>query len=182
MKLDIEDVLAGAITSVFGRALIFTGAIWLGCAVGAFALLAGYMVEVESWRTGVDGSWLWANPMLLLNVWALLNIPFLLFFFIRFIRDEGDDFLTFGILVGVESLVVMAGWTDDLIQGWLPLAVAGFTWLTLVIMLGTGIWLIRQHLINTWARRLGMLRAENAQRHAQTEDAERTRLGKETEP
>lgn len=85
-------------------------------------------------------------------------------------------------MVGVESLVVMAGWTDDLIHGWLPLAVAGFTWLTLVIMLGTGIWLIRQHLINTWARRLGMLRAENAQRHAQREDAERTRLGKETEP
>ena len=182
MKLDIEDVLAGAIASVFGRCLLFALAIWLGCTVSAVALLAGYMVEVESWSTGVHDSWIWASPLLLLNVWALLNIPFLLFFLVRFIRDESDDFLTFGIVVGVESLVVMAGWTHDLIHGWLPLAVAGFIWLALLIMLGTGIWLIRQHLINTWARRLGMLRAENAQKRAQKEEQERTRMQQEEEP
>jgi hypothetical protein len=49
-------------------------------------------------------------------------------------------------------------------------------------MLGTGIWLIRQHLINTWARRLGMLRAENAQKRAQKEEQERARMQQEKEP
>jgi hypothetical protein len=175
MNLDIEDVLAGALASVVVRAILFGVAVWLGCTVGAAAMLAGHIAEAGSWRIGVHESWIWASPLLLVNVWALLNIPFLFCFLVRFLRDESDDFLTFGIVVGVESIMVMAGWANHLVHGRLPLAVAGFTWLLLLIMIGTGVWLIRQHLINTWARRLAMIRAANAQKLARKEEQERAR-------
>jgi hypothetical protein len=43
-------------------------------------------------------------------------------------------------------------------------------------MIGTGLWLVRQHLINLWARDMAMLRAENAQRRAERESEERRRM------
>jgi hypothetical protein len=173
VQVDIEDILAGALGSVVGRFLLFVAAAWLGCTVGAAALVAGHVVETGMWTIGIFGPWIWASPLLLFSSWALLNIPFLLYFLLRFIREEGDDFLTWGIVAGVQSLAVMAGWANDFVHGWLPLAAAWLVWLILLTMLGAGIWLIRQHLINSWARDIGMLRAEIARKRAVTEDEER---------
>lgn len=175
VHLDIEDVFAGAVGSVFGKFILFVVAVWLGCSVGAAGMAVGAMVDAGTWRH-LNGFWIWASPLLLFSIWALLNIPFLLFFLIRFIRDEGDGFLAWGIVIGVESLVVMAGWAHVFVHGWRPLTCAWFAWLILLIMLETGIWLIRQHLLNCWARNLGMLRAENAMRRALKEEQERSRM------
>lgn len=176
VQLDFEDVLAGALGSVFGRFLLFVAAVWLGCTVGAAAMIAGHLAESGASGIGVPSSWLLASPLMLLSSWALLNVPFLFYVLIRFIREEGDDFLTWGLVAGVQALAVMAGWAHTVLDGWLPLATAWGSLLVLLTMLGTGVWLIRQHLINSWARRLGMLRAENAMKRALKEEAERAQM------
>lgn len=179
MRLDIEDILVGAIASVTGRFFLVVAAIWVGSLIGAGGLIAGDMVENMRWSPHGALRLFLQSPLLLFSSWALLNIPFLGFMSYRFIRDEGDSYLMWGIVLGVESLMVMAGWAHVSAQGWLPRTCAWFAWAILLTMAGTGIWLVRQHLINNWARELGMLRAENAQRRAQREDEERARIALE---
>jgi hypothetical protein len=179
MQLDVEDVLAGAVGSVFGRFILFVVAVWLGCTVGWTAMMAGTVAE-GTFEVN-DLKWFWTAPLMLISSWAVLNVPFLLFSLMRFIRSEGDDYLTWGVVIAVESLAVMVAWVGDSVEGWLPLTVAWAAWLMFSIMLGTGIWLLRQHLINCWARDLGMLRAANAQRRAEREAEERERMSMEEE-
>ena len=175
MKLDVEDVLASAIGGVFGRAILFLVAVWIGCFIGSAGLMAGGMTDAGTWR--VNGLlWLWAGPLLLFSTWAFLNIPFLLFSLIRFVRGDGDSYVTWGVVIAVESLVVMLSWVKSFVNGWPAMGVAWATWLVLLVMVGTGIWLVRQHLINLWARDMAMLRAANAQKRAEREAEERRRM------
>ncbi|MGL5018142.1 MAG: hypothetical protein ACRDBP_08425 [Luteolibacter sp.] len=175
MDVDVEDVIAGAVGSVLGRMVLFAVAVWLGCGIGGAGILAGSMAENGTWQ--VPMWWfLWGGPLLLFSTWAFLNIPFLFYFLMRFVRGDGDSYLRWGIVIGVQALVVMLGWVRDFAEGWVPLIVAWGTCLLLLIMIGTGIWLVRQHLINLWARDMAMLRAENAQRRAEREDEERQRM------
>lgn len=175
MDLDVEDILAGAVASVLGRLVLFIVAVWLGCCVGGAGIVAGTMAENGSWRPE-SLLFLWAGPLLLFSTWAFLNIPVLFFFLLRFIRNDGDSYLNLGIVIGLQALVVMLGWSADFVDGWLPLVVAWATCLLLLTMIGTGLWLVRQHLINLWARDMAMLRAENAQRRAERESEERRRM------
>jgi hypothetical protein len=180
MNLDVTDIFASAIGGVFGRAVLFIVAIWLGCCIGGAGIVAGSMADAGSWRVNTL-LWLWAGPLLLFSSWAFLNIPFLLYYLMRFVRSEGDSYLTWGVVIAVESLVVMLGWVKSFVSGWLPMSIAWATWLVLLMMLGTGIWLVRQHLINLWARDLAMLRAVNAQQRAERETEERRRMELEGE-
>ncbi len=176
VNFDIQDVLADALGSVFGRFLLFMVAAWFGCTLGAAAMLAGQLEQGRVNGAGFLGFWIWASPLLLLSSWALLNVPFLLYFITRFIREDGDDFLTLGLVVGAQSLVVMAGWAHDFVQGWMPLATAWGTWLVFMAMLGTGLWLLRRYSIRCRLRNLALLREKNARMRALKEDAERARM------
>jgi hypothetical protein len=175
MDLDVEDILAGAVGSVFGRLVLFVVVVWLGCCVGGAGIVAGSMVDSGSWRPG-NLFFLWAGPLLLFSTWAFLNIPILFYFLMRFIRNDGDSYLILGIVIGMQALVVMLGWVRDFVDGWLPMIVAWGTCLLFLAMIGSGLWLVRQHLINLWARDIAMLRAENAQRRAERESEERRRM------
>jgi hypothetical protein len=168
MKLDIEDVLSGAVVFLLVRLLLFAAALWIGCTLGAVAIVVAVMIDQGTSIVGTV-SWIWAGPLLIFSYWVVLNIPFLVFFLIRYMRDEGDGYLTWGIVAGVESLAVMAGWAHVLAHGWKAVAGAWLCWAVLLVMLETGVWFIRQIGINEWARRLAMLRADNAQRRAERE-------------
>lgn len=175
MDLDVEDIVAGAVGSVLGRMVLFVIAVWIGCSVGGAGIVAGSMAEAGTWQVPT-GLWLLAGPLLLFSSWAFLNIPFLLYFLMRFVRSEGDSYLTWGIVIAMEALVVMLGWVGDFVDGWVPMTISWTACTLLLVMMGTGIWLIRQHLINLWARDMAMLRAANAQRRTDQEDEERKRL------
>ncbi len=175
MDLDVEDIIAGAVGSVLGRMVLFLVAVWLGSCVGGAGIAAGTMAEMGTLLVPTL-LWMWAGPLLLFSSWAFINIPFLMYFLMRFVRGDGDSYLTWGIVIGVQALVVMLGWVRDFVEGWVPMIVAWTTWSVLLTMIGTGIWLVRQHLINLWARDMGILRAENAQLRAEREDEERQRM------
>ena len=167
MELDVEDVLVGAVSSMLGRLVLFGIALLSACVPVGGGLVAGRMVD----EMGYSSRMLEFLPFLplcvIFNSWAILNIPFLLIYLIRFARSEGDGYVEFGIVMGVESLVVMSAgiWGSE--WGWMSMVAAWMAWLFLLIMLATGIWLIRQYFMNRWAQQLGMLRAENAQRNAE---------------
>lgn len=181
MNLDIEDIFAGVFGSIIARGILFLLAVWLGCTIGAAALMAGVFISEGSLQVGRLGFYLIASPLLLFSVWAFLNIPFLLFSFIYFIRSEGPIYRAWGIVVGVQSLAVMAGWASTFVVGWLPLVASWIIWAVLLGMLETGVWLIYQSRVNAWARDLGMLRAASAQRRAEKEAEEHARIVLEKE-
>jgi len=167
MNIDVEDVLAGALSSIIGRAILFVFAMWLGCTIGGMSLIVGMIVQEGTWQLGGVYQWLWASPMLLFSQWGFLNFPFLIFAFIYFIRSENAGYRAWGIILGVESLMVMLGWCKYPMQpGW-PIVSAWLTWALVLAMVETGVWLLYQHQVNIWAREMGMLRSEIAQRRAE---------------
>lgn len=175
MELDVEDVVASAVGSVFGRFVLFLVAVWIGCSVGVLGIMAGMIVEAGTWQLG-DRIWFWVSPLLLFSTWLVLNVPFLIFQMVRFIRGDGDGFLTWGVVIAVESLMVMLGWAGDFAHDGLAKMAAWAGWLVILTMVGTGIWLVRQMMINKWAQEMGLLRAANAQRRAEKEAEERERM------
>jgi hypothetical protein len=180
MNIDVEDVFAGVFGSILGRSILFVLAVWLGCAIGAAGLIVGMMVLERSIMLH-QLHYLWASPLLIFSMWGLLNIPFLLFSFIYFIRSENAGYRAWGIIVGVESLLVMAGWAGDFAKEWLPITAAWLTWALILAMVETGVWLIYQAGVNSWARDIGALRAANAQRRALRESEENARIKLEKE-
>ena len=181
MNLDIEDIFAGVFGSIIARGILFLLAVWIGCSIGAGALMAGVFISEGSIQLENLGLYLVGSPLLIFSTWGLLNIPFLLFAFIYFIRSEGAIYRAWGIVVGVESLAVMAGWASTFVIGWLPLVASWIIWAVLLGMLETGVWLIYQSRVNAWARDLGMLRASSAQRRAESEAEEHARMVLEKE-
>jgi hypothetical protein len=181
VNFDIQDVLADGLGSVFVRFLLFIVAAWLGCTLGAAAILAGQFEQTRVCGIGFSGFWIWASPLLLLSSWALLNVPFLLFFLARFIREDGDDFLTIGLVIGVQSLAVMAGWAHDFVQGWAPRAIAWSAWLIIVAMLGTGLWFARQAVTRAQLRNMARLHEENDRLRKLKIDEERAQMSLEDE-
>ncbi len=172
MRIDIEDIAAGAIGSLLGRLFLFAAAVWMGCMVGAAAIVGGEIIEREG-RLPPDLIESAATaPLLLLSSWFLLNAPFLFITLVVFIRNESDSYLVWGIIAAVESLMAMAGYAHDILPSAVPRICAWFIWAVLLTMAGTGIWFMRQWFINQWARELGMLRVEIAQERAAREGRE----------
>ena len=166
MELDVEDVVVGAFSSMLGRLVLFGMALLFACVPVGCGVVAGKMVAAMGYSSGMLEFLPFLPLFLIFNSWAILNIPFLLIYLIRFARSEGDGYVEFGIVMGVESLVVMTGCTSGFAWG-LNWVAAWIVWLLVLIMAATGIWLIRQYFMNRWAQQLGILRAENAQRNAE---------------
>jgi hypothetical protein len=177
MQLDLEDILASTFGRVLVQVFLFASAVWVGCALGALALVAGTCAT--SWHDAL--LWLsrvWASPLLLFSVWLLPNIVVLCGGAGYFLVSENAGFKAWGVVVALESFFVMAGWSMDLKTAG-PIAIAWVSWLVLLAMVETGVWLVRQMLTNRWARELAVLNMENARRRAEKEVAERLRMSKE---
>lgn len=165
MQLDIEDILASAVGRVIRQCVLFASAVWIGSMVGGLSLVIG--ISGNSWQDALTHlPEVWASPVLLGTVWMVLNAAVLLGWLGYFVVSENAGFTAWGVLAGVESLFVMAGWTMDLKDSW-SMGVAWFAWLHLLVMMETGVWLVRQSLRNRWARQIAMLNQENARRSAE---------------
>ena len=163
MKIDFGDVFASGIGWLLKQLFLFTASIWLGCTMGAAALIAGQLSGGDSASFGL----LLGSPALLLTLWIIPNVCFLGAAIYWFVRAETNTPLACGIIAGGEALIAVAGWVGG---DWLPITVAWLTCLVLIVMMATGLWFIRQWLINRWAGEIAMLKAENAMRRAELEE------------
>ena len=170
MQFDFEDILASSVGRVVAIALFFVCGIWIGSVIGGFALMVG----MRDLPAATDVSW---APLLLINLWLVLNVAFLAAMMIWVFVADGLGYLAWGILVGAESLFVLLGHSFGFgSRDFTETLVAWGVWLILLVMLETGVWLVCQWRRNIWARQLAELRAENAMIRA-----EREQLARETE-
>ena len=177
MQIDLEDILASTFGRVVVQAFLFASAVWVGCVLGALALVAGGCGT--SWHDALG--WLanvWASPLLLFSAWLFPNIVVLAGGVGYFLISENAGFKAWGVVVALESFFVMAGWSMELKTAW-PIAIAWVSWLVLLGMVETGVWLVHRTLAKRWARELAVLNMENARRRAEKEVAERLRMSKE---
>lgn len=183
MPYDVEDVFAGAFGSVIAKSLIFAAAVWIGCSLGVAGFLAGALAHGQVWRSEFS-FWLWASPIYLVSYWGIPNLAFLLVSLTYFILSERSSYLAWGVVLGVESLVVMAGWAHVFGKNPFGITIAWLVWIALLIMIETGVWLVRSIIVSSWARRLGTLRAENARHHAakNTQESAADQPDDETDP
>jgi hypothetical protein len=167
MQLDPEDVFAGTFGRIALRFLLFVSAVWIGSMVGGAALAIGS--SLDSWRSALsDIYWIWASPAFLVSTWLILNAFVLLGGLAYFMISESDGILAWGILAGLESFFVVAAWASEL-DKMESILLAWISWLVLLVMIETGVWLIRQMLTNRWARQLAILNMENSRNNAERE-------------
>lgn len=162
MSFDFEDILASAFGRMLVIALFLTSGVWVGSLVGAIAIMAGERrLELEVFLSA---------PLLLINVWLVLNVAFLAGVLIWIFVADGLGYLSWGVLIGVQSFFVMLGFNFGFrLPPLLECAIAWAVWLTLLAMLETGVWLTCQWRRNVWAREIAALSAENAMILAQQE-------------
>ncbi len=161
MQIDFEDILAGSIARMMLVSLFLVSGIWLGSAIGGFAVVVaeGGIFDV------LDPSLVFLSPLLLINLWIVLNGFFLVGMLIWIFVADGLGYLSWGILVGVESLFVMLGFSFGYGVGFSSpanMVIAWGLWLVLLAMVETGVWLVCYWRRSIWARQLAELRAENA--------------------
>ncbi len=165
MQIDFEDILAGSIGRIVVVVLFLVSGIWLGSAIGGFAVV----VAEEGIFDVLDPGLVFLSPLLLINLWIVLNGFFLAGMLIWIFVADGIGYLSWGIFVGMESLFVMLGFSFGYGVGFSSpanMAIAWGVWLVLLTMVETGVWLVCQWRQSIWARNLAELRAENAMAHA----------------
>lgn len=165
MKIDFGDVFASGIGWLLKQLFLFLASIWLGCTMGAAALIAGQLSDGGSARFGL----LLGSPVLLLTLWLIPNVCFLGAAIYWFVRSETSTPRACGIIAAVEALIAVAGWVGDLRGDWLPITVAWVTCVVLIVMMATGLWFLHHWQINRWAGEIAALKAENAMRRAELE-------------
>ena len=167
MQLDFEDVLAGT----FGRLVLFSlflfSAIWMGSTIGGLALAVGRW-DFSVHTFSIDLEALWWSPLLLINLWIVPNVAFLAAMMVYLLVSENTGYAAWGTIVGIESLFVMLSWAHHSSPAY-RISITWGTWLVLLAMAETGIWLIRQMRMNRWAREMAELSAENAMIRAERE-------------
>lgn len=165
MQLDFEDVLASSVGRITAIALFFVSAIWAGSWIGGLAVIIG---KVSFWGGSphFDLDALIYGPVLLLNVWLIPNVAFLAILLIYVLVSDGMSHVTWGVLVGMESLFLMLGWCLDFADPKEPI-ISWSCWLVLLGMVETGVWLHCQMRRNRWVRAMAELSAENAMLRAQ---------------
>ncbi len=179
MQLDPEDILAGTFGRIVVQVFLFVSAVWVGCSLGALALVVGACISTSYHALGGLASVL-ISPLLLCSAWLIPNIVVLGGGMGYFLISENAGFKAWGVVVAFESFFVMAGWSMDLQTAW-PITMAWLAWLVLLGMVETGVWLIRQMLTNRWARELAVLNMENARRRAERDADENTRIKRDND-
>ena len=167
MKLDVVDVIADAAGSLVGRVLLFGFAVWLGSALAELCLVLGMMMDRP-----IGDCWFWCSPLLTFNMWWMLNVPFVLFSLIYFIRSESAGWRAWMVVVGVEALDVMAGWAHVRIWARLPQVCSWFALAFLLVALGCGVWWVQRLFFHRRLREIDAIRAQNAQNARRREEFE----------
>lgn len=177
MRLDVEDVLAGE----FGRFLLLVlfvlSASWVGGVIGGLAWFFGTW-DLTPGDLGFAVTALWSGPALLISDWLIPNLGLLILgITILFVTDR-TGYAAWGTIVGLESIFALLG-TNYKHEPASVLVVASLSWLVLLVMVETGVWLIRHMRMNRWVRELAALSAENAMHRAEREVIAREREGAE---
>jgi len=153
---------------VLRQLLLFVAAVWLGSFLGVAALAAG--MAVGGVHFTMDSVWLlFISPAFLLTHWMWVNGIILFSGLLYFLRAEVVGVMAWGMIAGLESLVVMLGWMDEF-PSMVGAAVGWGAWLVFLGMMGTALWFFRQWMLNRWAAELAVLHAENATRRADQEE------------
>ena len=166
MQFDFEDVLAGTFGRIILLFLFILSATWVGSVIGGLAWFAGTWDLSPGELLSVPAL-LWEGPTLLINLWIIPNTGLLAVAIVILLVSESYGFAAWGMIVGFESLFVMLGGGFD--GSPRVSLVAWSAWLVLLVMVETGIWLVRQMRVNRWAYQMAALSAENAMRRAERE-------------
>jgi len=167
MRLDVEDVLAGEFGRFFRILLFVLSACWVGSMIGGLAWFFGTW-DLTPGNLVFALAALWSGPALLMSDWMIPNFGLLVLgITILFVTDH-TGYAAWGTIVGVESVFALLG-TNYQHKPARVLVVAALSWLVLLVMVETGIWLIRHMRMNRWVRELAELSAENAMQRAERE-------------
>ena len=158
MEIDTGDIFTSVLCSIAAKFCIFASAVWIGCALGAVAIMLPYMLVVNRWDSEML-AFIVASPTEIFGPSALLNIPFLTFSTMYFVFGENAGYRAWGTVVGVESLVVVSGSAGYYFNSWLWIGGTWILWIVLLIIFETGVWLFYQSGVNQWAREIGVVRA-----------------------
>lgn len=178
MSYDPVDVFGGAIGSLFKRVGLFFSAVLVGLFIGLLSLVAAWLASGRPFAPQILG-FVFSAPGPLPGDWLILNFATLLIGFACFVRLGGGGLRGWMFLVGLVSLGVR------LVEGqlgWLPRLAGWATWLILLGMLATGVWLLWQHFINRWALHMADVRAEISVREANADALVRERLAANRPP
>jgi hypothetical protein len=158
MDVDTGDVFTSVLYSIAAKICIFASAVWIGCALGAVAIMVPYMLFVKSWDFEML-AFIVASPAAIFGSSAVLNFPFLTFSMMYFVFGENAGYRAWGTVVGAESLVVMSECAGYSFNSWLWICGSWILWVILLVMFETGLWFYYQSGVNQWAREIGVLRA-----------------------
>ncbi len=181
MSYDPADVLGGAIGCFSKRLFLFVSSVWLGSIIGALSMMAAGFASGK----GLDPEatyLVFVAPVLLLNPWLLLNAATVVIGFAYFILSGGAGYRSWMILAALVSVGVNLGGLPAMSSKWLPRLAGWGTWLILLGMLATGVWLLWQHFINRWALHMAAVRAEISVREANADALVRERLAANRPP
>lgn len=175
MRLDVEDVLAGEFGRFFHVVLFVLSASLMGSMIGGLAWFFGTW-DLTAGDLVFALAALASGPALLLSDWLIPNLGLLVLgTTILFVTDH-TGYAAWGTIVGLESILALLG-TDYRHEPAGVLAVAAFAWLVLLVMVETGVWLIRHMRMNRWVRELAALSAENAIERAERDGCSRKPAG-----
>lgn len=167
MQLDIEDIMAGMLGRIFLLVLFMLSAAWVGSMIGGLAWFIGNW-DLSARYFVSEFPRPWSCPELLLSDWSIPNLALLGAGIAILFVTEHIGFAAWGIAVGIESVFTMLGtsYRHTPVSNLILVSVA---WLVLLVMVETGIWLIRHMRMNRWAHQMAALSAENAVRRAARE-------------
>lgn len=165
MRLDVEDVLAGEFGRFFRLVLFLLSACWVGGMIGGLAWFFGTW-DLTPGDLAYALAVIWTGPALLVSDWLVPNLGLLaLGITILFVTDH-TGYAAWGTIVGLESILALLG-TNYQYKPASVLVVASLSWLVLLVMVETGVWLIRHMRMNRWVRELAVLSAVNAMHRAE---------------
>lgn len=175
MSFDPVEVFGGAVGALFKRFFYFTTAVWIGCIVGIAATVASFVAAGGALRTEMVWYALIA-PVGLLNAWFFLNFAILVVGLAYSVKSEEAGFLGWMILAGLCALGVKLGDDWSFSGKWLPMLAGWAVWVAFLVMLGAGVWLLRQYLVTVWTHHLHDVQAETTVREMERSEIVRAKL------
>jgi hypothetical protein len=116
------------------------------------------------------------SPIMLFSSWAVLNVPFLIFYIFSFLRGEGDSYRVYGLVLAVEAMVCLLGDGKQFLPTGLEFVACLVLWLCLIGLVEFAIWKLRCHNIEKLERDIELVREKNARARGEKLAADRERM------
>jgi hypothetical protein len=175
MSYDPLDVIGGALGSIIKRLLYFASAVWIGSMVGVVSSLVAYLISGGTPETGMLWAFLFA-PLVMINSWIALNFLIIAVGLAYSIWATDPGYRGWMILAVASSIGVKMDAKNTFGGAWLPVTAGWVCWLVLLVMLGTGVWMVCQYFLSSWAHHFHHVQAENVGRGATREEIAKARL------